>query len=68
MAGHKATKDEKLVNTGRAEGVPAISVIPQGDLRLLQQAVKLGSFAANAGLFHMISKQQDLFPGSALVV
>ncbi len=29
---------EKSVN--RAEGVPAVSVIPQNDLRLLQQAVQ----------------------------
>jgi len=34
----KSNEGEKSVN--RAEGVPAISVIPQSDLRLLQQAVQ----------------------------
>jgi len=62
----KSNEGEKSVN--RAEGVPAISVIPQSDLRLLQAGCSAGSFAANAGLFYMISKQQGLTIGSALFV
>ena len=59
QAGHCNARNEGDESVNRAEGVSAISVIPQSDLRLLQQAVQQEALPQTPACFIRYQNAKD---------